>query len=220
MAKKTRQDLLLERILSITGVGYGISGDLANPDVAGDARSLTKFNQMGMSLLYDLYGPDHFHTKEFLDTVGHWGLESLQKRIGVLEAVAFAVQGGWYESTRALIAAELFDDFLDMAAHLLDEGYKEAAAVIAGTSLETHLRRLAVPWNVDLKTPKGDHKKAEIINQELCRAGAYVLNEQKQVTAWLGIRNDAAHGNYDKVIDGAVRIMIDGIKHFINIHPA
>jgi hypothetical protein len=71
-----------------------------------------------------------------------------------------------------------------------------------------------------MKGPKGEPKKAESPNADLHKSGVYTLSEQKQVTAWLGMRNDAAHGEYDKVLAGAVQVMIDGVKHFINIHPA
>ena len=53
------------------------------------------------------------------------------------------------DSLAALAHAEVFADFLEMAQHLLDVGYKDAAAVIAGSALEAHLRQLAVKTGVD-----------------------------------------------------------------------
>jgi hypothetical protein len=38
---------------------------------------------------------------------------------------------------------------LEMASYLLAEGYKDAAAVLVGSSLEGHLRNLALPHAVD-----------------------------------------------------------------------
>jgi hypothetical protein len=114
----------------------------------------------------------------------------------------------------------LFSDFLEMARHLLDEGYKDAAAVIAGSSLEAHLKRLCVSRCVPVLDAKGKPRKAETINGELHKAKTYELSEQKQVTAWLGIRNDAAHGNYDKVLADSVQVMIDGIRVFMATRSA
>ena len=37
------------------------------------------------------------------------------------------------------------------------------------------------------------------------------------MTAWLGTRNDAAHGDYAKVIADAVKLMIEGIRLFMSI---
>lgn len=126
--------------------------------------------------------------------------------------------------TTGLIAAELFSDFLEMAEHLLEEGYKDAAVVIAGSTLESHLKRLATAAGISLTllSPKGDtvHKKADALNSELVKAKVYTLSEQKQITAWLGIRNDAAHGDYAKVLSDMVRMMIMGISDFTVRHPA
>jgi hypothetical protein len=122
----------------------------------------------------------------------------------IIAAVKEEILGGWLSSTRGLIAGEVFSDFLEMAQHLWDEGYKDAAAVIAGSSLEGHLKRLCESPGIDLqwKNSKGDlvPKKADALNAELTKAGVYDKTEQKQVTAWLAVLNHAAHGEYDKVI--------------------
>jgi hypothetical protein len=90
----------------------------------------------------------------------------------------------------------------------------ERASPIAGSSLEAHLRRLATASGIPLEAtnPKGDAvpKKAETLNAELAKAGVHDKNQQKQVTAWLGIRNDAAHGHYDRVRTDVVELMIQG----------
>ena len=62
--------------------------------------------------------------------------------VGILASLRDDVAAGYLKSQRELIHAELFADFLEMAQYLLNEGYKDAAAVIAGSSLETHLRQL------------------------------------------------------------------------------
>jgi hypothetical protein len=40
------------------------------------------------------------------------------------------------------------------------------------------------------------------------------------VTAWAGIRNDAAHADYGKYTAERVRLMIQGIRHFMSSYPA
>ena len=55
----------------------------------------------------------------------------------------------------SLAQAEVFADFLDMAEHLLGEGYKDAAAVILGAVLEDTLRKLADAYGVPVIGPKG-----------------------------------------------------------------
>jgi hypothetical protein len=63
-------------------------------------------------------------------------------------------------------------------------------------------------------------KRAGRMNEDLAGAGIYGKNEQKQVTAWLGVRNDAAHGNYHNYSEGEVKLMIQGIRDFLSMHPA
>ena len=58
------------------------------------------------------------------------------------------------------------------------------------------------------------------MNVDLAKAAAYGKSEQKQVTAWLGIRNDAAPGDYSQVIPEVVGFMIHGVRSFIVRHPA
>ena len=112
----------------------------------------------------------------------------------------------------------MFDDFLEMAQHLFDEGYKDAAAVIVGASLETHLRNLCLKNGIDtvLKTSKGDRpKKADQMNGELSQAGHYSKLDLKGVTAWLDLRNKAAHGHFDQYTIEQVGLLISGVRNFI-----
>ena len=114
-----------------------------------------------------------------------------------------------------VIHGTVFADFLDMAQHFLDNGYKDAAAVIAGSSLESHLRHLCSKHGVDADTPDGKRKKADRINAELTKARAYDKSQQKHIMAWLGTRNDAAHGDYNKYTDIVVNNTISGIRHIM-----
>ena len=43
---------------------------------------------------------------------------------------------------KKLVSAEIFSDFLEMAAHVLEQDYKDPAAVMIGTVLEENLRQL------------------------------------------------------------------------------
>ena len=84
------------------------------------------------------------------------------------------------------------------------KGYKDAAAVLAGSTLEVHMRKLCDKHNVKT-TSTGKSKNAETLNMELAKAGAYTKLDQKNLTAWLGLRNNAAHGKYDEYTKDQVR---------------
>ncbi len=114
----------------------------------------------------------------------------------------------------------MFGDFLEMADHLLSGGFKDAAAVIAGSTLEGHLRQLAEKVGIPSTDAEGHPMKADRLNADLVKDGAYEKTDQKAITAWLGLRNDAAHGDYEKYEAGQVGPMIAGIRDFIRRKPA
>lgn len=113
----------------------------------------------------------------------------------------------------------MFGDFLEMADHLVGNHYKDAAAVIAGSTLEGHLRQLAIKAGISCDH-NGRPKKADALNSELAAAGVYSKLDQKSVTAWLGLRNDAAHGNYATYDENQVRLLIQSVQHFLSVNPA
>ena len=120
------------------------------------------------------------------------------------------------QTFQELIHADLFSDFLEMAEYFLQEGYRHPAAVMAGGVLEEHLRKLCAKHGVTVP-PK---PKLDTMNADLAKAVAYNKNDQKQVTAWAGLRNDAAHGNYTNYGDNEIKLMVAGIRDFISRNPA
>ena len=140
---------------------------------------------------------------------------------GILQALRADLAAGFVRSQRELLHAELFADFLEMAQHLLNEGYKDAAAVIAGSSLEAHLRQLAQKTGISIITGEAaTPKKADRLNSDLTTANTYSKLDQKNVTAWLDLRNKAAHGQYGEYETRQVNLLIAGIRDFITRNPA
>jgi hypothetical protein len=58
------------------------------------------------------------------------------------------------------------------------------------------------------------------MNIDLAKAQIYNQSIQKQVTAWLSLRNSAAHGEYDKYTLEQIKLMNEGIRNFIISYPA
>jgi hypothetical protein len=102
---------------------------------------------------------------------------------GVLRGLRADVGAGYTRTLEELVHADLFSDFLEMADELQRSGYKDAAAVIAGSTLEEHLRKLAEKNGVAIEQPDGAPKKADTLNADLAGAAAYKKLEQKSVTA-------------------------------------
>ncbi|MGW3931338.1 hypothetical protein ACWECC_25010 [Streptomyces microflavus] len=126
---------------------------------------------------------------------------------------------GWVETVVELVHADTYSDYLEMAEALLAKGYKDAAAVIAGTSLEVHVRALCVKNGVTTAVA-GKPKKATTMNADLKKAGVYDGLQEKEVTAWMGLRNSAAHGDYSDYDHGRVRRFLDGVHAFMKQYPA
>jgi len=138
--------------------------------------------------------------------------------VGVVRALRADLEAGYLQTIEEMIHGETFADFLEMAGYLLEEGYKDAAAVIAGSTLEAHLRALCQKAGlpVERSSPKGVRpKKADSLNADLAGAGAYSKLDQKSVTAWLGLRNDAAHGNYAAYGPEQVDLLVSGVREFM-----
>jgi hypothetical protein len=154
-----------------------------------------------------------------LDDYGPANGRGLAPLSGILATLLEDIAAGRLATVTELLHADLFGDFLDMAQHLLEEGYKDAAAVMAGGVLEEHLRKLCAKFGVPATT-NTKPKKADAMNADLAGALAYPKSDQKNVTAWLGLRNDAAHGNYAAYKLEQVVLLIQSIRDFITRVPA
>lgn len=144
--------------------------------------------------------------------------------MGVVKALRDDVAKGFLKNLRELIHGSFFDDFLEMAQHLLEQGYKDAAAALVGGSLEEQLRQMCRKADIPIEVPNGKGgmkpKPSEMMNTDLYKHEVYPLSEQKSVTAWLGLRNDAAHGDREKYDSAKVGLMIDWLRYFIAKYPA
>lgn len=139
--------------------------------------------------------------------------------IGVAKALLDDLKAGYMRSLVEMVHGDIFGDFLEMAQHLCDSGYKDAAAVIAGSTLESHLRELCHKAGIPVEAAKAAGgvvpQKADTLNSDLASADVYGKLDQKNVTAWLGLRNKAAHGEYAEYSQEQVSILISSIREFV-----
>jgi hypothetical protein len=179
---------------------------------------MTGFRTACLSFIQSVYGGDHPHFKQFTSTTSGDSRSHAEQGIAILKAIRSEISGGWLFTLKALVAAELFDDFLEMAEHLLDSGFKDPAAVMIGSVLEEHLRQLCLKASISVEEErKGRNfpRKADQLNADLAHAKVYLTHDQKQVTAWLGLRNNAAHGKYDTYTLEQVKLFLAGLRGFM-----
>ena len=176
------------------------------------------FRSASLSFLSMTFGKDHTYYDEFNSRANHSNPDCTQVGRGILSAAREELAGGWLTTTKGLISAEIFSDFLEMAQHLLDEGYKDPAAVMAGSVLEEHLRQLCQKHDIPTEiTRQGrpQSKKADALNAELAKEEVYSKLDQKNVTAWLDLRNKAAHGKYQEYTKEQVALMLQSLSDFM-----
>jgi hypothetical protein len=145
--------------------------------------------------------------------------EKLRNIIGTVTALRSDLQNDYLKSFSDIIQSEVFSDYLEMAEHLLSEGNKDPSAVLVGSTLEVQLRELCISNGIDIEVTnnKGNlvPKKADLMNSDLAKANIYSSAYQKQIIAWLGIRNSAAHGKYSDYTTAEISLMLQGIRQFI-----
>jgi hypothetical protein len=143
---------------------------------------------------------------------------------GLAKTIKYEVENGEFETFEELLNANLFSDFLEMAEHLLEENYKDPSAVLIGSVLEEHLRKLCSKNSLPLEfaNAKGDlkPKKADTLNSDLMTAGIFTKLDQKSVTAWLDLRNKAAHGHYSEYTKEQVALFLQSVRDFLTRFPA
>lgn len=206
---------LSEEVLSTqkTTPGYSKYGASVN------ASLFNQFRASSLSFLKNLFGENHPYYQEFNTNVKDNAPSHTNIGKGILKAVKQEIDGGWLFTVKGLVSAEIFSDFLEMAEYLLQEGYKDPAAVMTGSVLEEHLRQLCGRNGIPVEANRGGKlspKKADLLNADLANAGIYNKLDQKSITSWLDLRNKAAHGKYAEYTKEQVNLMYQGVTNFIS----
>jgi hypothetical protein len=217
------QELILNKVNELIQLADNtlLSSSSFNGDQA-DYGLYTNFRTSSLSFLLKTYQINHPYYNEFNKNCCNSYKSSINSGKAILEAVKNEIETGWYNSLKGIISAEIFSDFLDMAEYLLNEGYKDASAVMIGSVLEGHLRQLCTKNGLgitEIKNDKPVSKKTETMNHELAGSEIYNKLDQKNVTAWLDLRNKAAHGKYDEYKIEQVRLMYSGVLDFMTRIP-
>ncbi|WP_420426818.1 hypothetical protein [Algiphilus sp.] len=204
--------LVENEIKDLIKVGEKLVSDAA---VSGDylphdrVQELVSITARGGQLITRLYGSESHYFEMFKASTSIPGFNEMHSNhyrhvsdvVGMFKAVAHDIETGMLRNFRSVVQAEIFADFLEMAEHLLNEGYKDASAVVLGAVLEDSLRKLADANGVPTAGSSGKPLTIDPLNAALAKGGMYGPLVQKQITSWANLRNDAAHGhfgNYDK----------------------
>ena len=185
---------------------YGIDGDYVDQDLL--LNWLPKVRQLFVMVC----GDGSHYVEKLLEsqkaTIGTTNHDILKRVRAVLLAAREDFEGGYLNSFRNLVQADVFESELDQATELVKAGFISAAAVVAGVVLETTLRQMCSDQKIEIG-------RLDRMNAELARAGVYNKLTHKQVTAWADVRNSAAHGKTDEFESADVEAMIREVTRFI-----
>ena len=119
------------------------------------------------------------------------------------------------ESPERRAQLDVVSDLLDQANSLLEDNRypPSAAAFLIGASLEESLRTWVEAEELSIPNAKPGIdaycrtlRSAELISKQ----------DVKDITAWAGVRNHAAHGDWDEVSDRKqIRLMLEGVNLFM-----
>jgi hypothetical protein len=123
--------------------------------------------------------------------------------VGVITAAMTDYREGFMADAKLLVSAEVFADFLVQAEVLLEQDYKDAAAVIIGAVLEDGLRRVCLSKGIEPIRKEGRAVSPERAGADdwangLTKAGVLTAIQKKEIDAKREIRNSAAHGKFNE----------------------
>lgn len=194
---------------------YDLSGNTSTEEIV---TALTK----SKAAVARIAGLNSEYYKEIEATLlrrNEWEGNKLNIVIGSVIALKEDLENDYLKTFEDIIKSEVFGNYLEMAEYLVDKGFQDPAAVLIGSTLEAYLRELCLKNHVDIEVAnsKGNliPKKADLMNSDLAKKNIYSSLYQKQITAWLALRNYAAHGKYDEYSIEEVNLMLQGIRLFI-----
>lgn len=209
---RKRFDELVDQLSAVETTKRSHHSELTGQYEAVDDERLLNWRVKAKNLLTNACGKDSEHFLSFVEAEKPRAFVSNVDTLKRVKAVFYAAkedyEGGYLQSIRSLVQADVFENELDQSRELLSSGYHAASAVVAGVVLETTLRSICAKYNI----PIG---KLEKMNADLTKAGHYNSPVQKKITALYAIRNSAAHGNSNAFTKEDVSLMITEVERLV-----
>lgn len=187
-----------------------------------DTTRFFKWKTNCISLLDAIVPQNHLHRNTIQTFQKHvTGYSNLGWAIGVLNGIGEDFDRNLLATSVAEIEYKISCDYLDEAKALLgSQGVSDSnittAAVLTGIALERRLRRLWVETNPSGPREPDKTKPLGALIDELKRANSITETKAKQLRAWAGIRNQAAHGEGAQFGLNDLKHIIDGVKDFLD----
>jgi hypothetical protein len=212
-----------QRVDELIDLGQQVEASLRRTP-AGSAPKPGLFSQWTTSSLNFLsvaLGEDSAHYQTFAgveQSRQSWVLK-VDPCLGVLRAARDDIESGWLGHRDLLVTADAFESLVEQADYLLEQGYKDPAAMLAGAVLESTLRKMCEVRSI----PTDKQDKIGILNDKLAKhhkPPVYSSAYHKQIIAWADLRNNADHGHFGQYDHQQVAAMIGGVREFAARHLA
>ena len=188
-----------------------------------DADSFIQWRTSCTSLVDQVLPKEQIHRKTL---EGFWQADVSKAAVEGMTSIMRGLRDDFAQGILGNLArqveAEIAGDYMGQAEQLLQEGTRGKfdhvpAAVLAGAVMEKTLRLLCEKQNppISVFKPNGEPKTMNPMIDDLKIAGLFVETKAKQLRGWAGIRNDAAHGDFDKFTRADVELMLKGIENFL-----
>jgi hypothetical protein len=200
-----------------TRYSKSVNGMVVVGDAGVDTGLAHQWGTSSLNLLSRVFGTNSVHYTNFQAKLPKFhNYSPVVEALGILRAAKEDYEQDLLFDTRTLIEAEVFDDFLEQAEHLLGSGYYQPAAVVIGSVLEDGLRKLCAKHEI----PLAAKPKLDAMNADLAKRGVYNKLTQKRVTALADVRNKAAHGEWDQFTGEDVENLLRDVRQFMETHFA
>ena len=131
--------------------------------------------------------------------------------MAIIESFRGDIAAGYLTRYGDLVAASILSDFLEMAEHLLTQGYKDPAASLIGAVLEDGLRKVA--GNAGIPVTSGDG--LDSLNGKCADAGIYGPLQKSQVNSVRIVRNEADHGHFEGYAAADVGAALETVRNLL-----
>lgn len=204
---------------------------LATQFSEGGTSASTKIAALHSAAI-ERWAPDGSSYRKMLVAIGDvFGVKdrAYMKTRAILEALRRDYDKDKLATFEQVVHASIHDDLLTQAEYLIEGSFLLAAAVVAGASLEEHIKLMAAANGVSLVEPdrrkpgKMRPREASTLRDELyAQKKVVTAGERSQLQAWMDLRNEAAHNKpeFQNRTSDEIERMRAGIRDFIVKHPA
>ncbi len=215
------QDELIAQAKVILTMGEKVLATEAGDGQAKPMVNEQKFHDFrisALSFLSRVFGELSPYYQSFRTEVTHNTSSRTRRGVAMLTAARRELQGDWLTTAGGAISREILLDMLHLATQQIEQDRPWAAAVIAGATLEKHLRCLCLAGGISLDNDiqgKAVPKKGLQLTGEAYKKKLYDRQDNKAVIAWLELCDSAAGGARDAIDGDQVKSMLRQMQIFL-----